>query len=152
MKKTLIVLGSAFLVLIVLALGVFAAAYWVAIRADAAGKAYVDGVTPPIISAWSAEALVAEASPELLTAAPRARIDALMDTFSKRLGALQRYGGATRQHYVVNFTLQGPVVTMTYSADAAFEKGPATLRLRAVRRAGQWKLQELYVQSDALLR
>src|SRR5260370_35267273 len=98
MKKTLIVLGSAFLVLIVAGLGVFAAAYWVAVRADAAGKAYVDRVTPPIISAWSAEALGAAASPELLSAAPRARIDALMDAFSTRLGALHRYGGAALQH------------------------------------------------------
>ena len=36
-------------------------------------------------------------------------------------------------------------------ADAVFEKGPATLRIQTVRRAGQWKLLEVYVQSDSLL-
>jgi hypothetical protein len=128
MRKALIVLGWAFLGLIVLGVGVFAVGYWIAAAAEHEGKAYVDRV------------------------APRGKIDTLFDAFSRRLGALQRYGGASRQHYFVNFTLQGPVVTMIYTADAVFEKGPATLRIQTVRRAGQWKLLEVYVQSDSLLR
>ena len=151
MKKALVVLGWVFLALLVLGAGVFGAGYWIVTAAEPEGRAYVDRVTPAIVAAWSAQALVAEASPELLAVAPRTKIDALMDAFAKRLGALQRYGGASRQHYLVNFT-PGPVVTMTYTADAVFEKGAATLRIRTLRRGGQWKLLELYVQSEALLR
>lgn len=152
MRRALIVLGSVFVALIVLGLGVFTAAYWIATAAEPEGKGYVDRVAPAIVRAWSAEALVAQASPELLSVAPREKIAALLEVFARRLGALERYGGASRQHYFVTFTLEGPVVTMLYTADAAFEKGPATLRVRTVRRGGQWKLVEFYVQSDALLR
>jgi hypothetical protein len=52
----------------------------------------------------------------------------------------------------VNFTLHGPVVTLTYTADATFQKGPATLRIRTVRHGAEWKLLEFFVYSDALLR
>jgi hypothetical protein len=113
MKKALVVFGWVFLVLLLLGASMFGAAYWIAGAAEPEGKAYVDRVTPAIVGAWSVETLVAEASPALLEVAPRAKIDPLMGAFAS------------------------PVVTMTYTADAAFEKGPATLRIRALRRAGQ---------------
>ena len=37
-------------------------------------------------------------------------------------------------------------------ADATFEKGPATLRIRTVRQGAEWKLLEFFVHSEALLR
>jgi len=152
MKKALIVLGCAFLVLIVLAIGVSAAGYWIMTTAEREGKAYVDRVTPTIVAAWDPSAFVGQASPDLLNATPRAKIGTIFNTFSNRLGTLQRYGGATRRDYFVNFTLHGPVVTLTYTADATFEKGPATLRIRTVRQGAEWKVRELFVHSDALLR
>ena len=152
MKKALIVLGSAFLSLIVLAIGGLAASHWIVTAADRDGKAYVDRVTPTIVAAWDPSALVGQASPEFLSAAPRAKIDTIFNVFSNRLGTLQRYGGASRQDYFVNFTLHGPVVTLTYTADATFEKGPATLRIRTVRHGAEWKLLEFFVHSEALLR
>lgn len=152
MKKALMVLGCAFLTLIVVAIGVVAASYWVMTGAERDGKAYVDRVTPMIVAAWDPSALVGQASPEFLRATPRAKIDTAFSVFSSRLGALERYGGATRGDYFVNFTLHGPVVTLTYTADATFEKGPATLRIRTARQGAEWKLVEIFVHSEALLR
>jgi len=152
MKKALIVLGGVFLSLIVLAIGVMAASYWIMTAAERDGKAYVDRVTPMIVAAWDPNALVGQASQQFLSATPRVQIDTAFNAFSNRLGTLQRYGGGTRGDFFVNFTLRGPVVTLTYTADATFENGPATLRIRTVRQGAEWKVRELFVHSDALLR
>ena len=62
MKKALIVLGGVFLSLIILAIGVMAASYWIMTAAERDGKAYVDRVTPMIVAAWDPNALVGQAS------------------------------------------------------------------------------------------
>jgi hypothetical protein len=51
-------LGSGFLSLIVLAIGVLAASHWIMTAADRDGKAYVDRVTPTIVAAWDPSAFV----------------------------------------------------------------------------------------------
>ena len=112
----------------------------------------MDTIVPRIVTDWNDAALVAEASPEMLQIASRDQVHALFRTLGERLGTLKEYGGATRITYFVNFTTSGRVLTLTHTAPALFEGGPAMLRIRTVRRGGQWKVLAFYVDADALLR
>lgn len=152
MKKVLIALGAAFLGLVVLGGAMLAAGYTFVQSHEGEGKTYVDAVVQRIAKDWDDAALMAEASPEMLHVASRDQIRALFQTFGERLGALKGYGGATRETYFVNFTMSGRVLTLTHTAPAVFENGPATIRVRTIRRDGQWKVLDFYVQSEALVR
>src|SRR5437762_12996338 len=103
MKKALIVLGGVFLSLIILAIGVMPASYWIMTAAERDGKAYVHRVTPMIVAAWDPNALVGQASQQFLSATPPVHIDPAFIAFSHRLGTLQPYGGGTRGGFVVTF-------------------------------------------------
>ena len=152
MKKALVAFGAAFVGLIVLFGGMFVAGYSFATSHDREGKIYVDTIVPLIVTGWNDAALMAEASPEMLQIASRDQVHALFRTLGERLGALKEYGGATRIAYFVNFTTGGRVLTLTHTAPAVFEGGPAMLRIRTIRRGGQWNVLEFYLDAEALLR
>jgi hypothetical protein len=150
-KKVLIALGAGFAGLVVLGGIMFGAGYAFLLSHEAEATAYVDAAVQRVVGDWNDAALIAEASPELLQAASREQIRRLFQTFSERLGALKGSGGATRDAYAVNFTLSGRVLTVMHTVPAAFENGPATIRIRTIRRDGRWKILNFHVESDALL-
>jgi hypothetical protein len=63
-------------------------------KLDAQSKAYIDAVVPKIVSHWEVQALMADASPELLEIAPREEMEPLFKAFSDKLGALKEYRGS----------------------------------------------------------
>jgi len=151
LKKALVVLGVMFLAIVVLAAIVMAWGYYVLWASESEAKAYVDRTVPSIVTGWDAKALVAESAPELLQVAPPERLQPMFDGFAARLGPLKQYNGATRERYFVNLNPWNRFVTFGYVADAAFEKGPAKIRVGIIRRGGQWKITDFFVVSDALM-
>jgi hypothetical protein len=92
MKKFFIVLGSIFLVLIVV--GGIGIAY-VVIRGgalDKESKAYADAAVPAIVSTWSEKELLERASPEFKKAVTIAQMDQLL----RWVSSLGRYNIAIR--------------------------------------------------------
>jgi hypothetical protein len=150
-KKALVVLGVVFLVILVLAAIVMAWGYAVLWGSEGEAKAYVDRTIPSLVTRWDTKALVAESAPELLKVAPPEKLQPIFETFAERLGPLKQYNGATRERYFVNLNPWNRFVTFNYVVDAAFEKGPAKIRIGVIRRGGQWKITDFFVVSDALM-
>ena len=90
MKKFLIVLGSIFLAIVVLAaIGIG----FVAVRGNALdkeSKAYADTAIPAIINGWSEKELLDRASPEFKQAVTQQQLDEMFHWFGS-LGRFQKY-------------------------------------------------------------
>jgi len=79
-----------------------------------------------------------QASPELSAVAPPERIQPLFEAFSARLGALKECVGSKGEATLHVSLKSWPVVTAEYGVPANFEKAPARISVRAIRRNGQW--------------
>jgi hypothetical protein len=148
MKKVLIVLGSIFLVLVVLAIiGIGIAAYK-GTALDKESKAYVDSAVPAIVTGWNKQQLVSRASPEFMQAVKDDELDKLFGMFH-RLGNFKSYDGAKGDS---NMTVsnKGKVVSAAYIANATFDTGPATIKISLIKHA-DWQILGFHVDSNALL-
>ena len=94
MKKFLIILGSIFLAIVVLAaIGIA----FVAVRGNALdkeSKAYADTAIPAIINGWSEKELLDRASPEFKQAVTQEQLDQIFHWFGS-LGQFQKVRPAT---------------------------------------------------------
>jgi len=148
-KKILMGLGIAVLVLIaVAAVGVFYMARQ-GERLDASSKAYADRTIPLIVSTWSEQALVQNAAPELLRVASKADFDRYFAAFAK-LGPLVHYYGAKGQSNIAVLAGKGKIVTANYVAHAEFAHGTAEIDLGLIREQGHWKIDAFHVNSPLL--
>jgi hypothetical protein len=127
---------------------VFLLAYtYSAIRPGA--MSFADDTIRTVFTSWDVSAYSSRASPELLQAAPTDQITPLFTKLSDTLGALRTYEGV--QSGSVNRPLTGPVdATASFVVTAQYEKGPATIRLEALRRDNRWQLTSWNVNSPAL--
>jgi len=120
-------------------------------RLDAEAKAYVEQTLPRVIGSWNVEELRHEASPELLRGAGD-KLATLYQTFGERLGPLKTVeavkGSSFIRFWVFPWSL---TITGNFVADVLFEKAPARVSVRTIRRNGRWQYLWLYVNSDALL-
>ena len=149
-KKILMGLGIAVLVLIAIAaIGVFYMARQ-GERLDASSKAYANRTIPLIVSTWSEQALVQNASPELLHVASKADFDRYFAAFAK-LGPLVHYDGAKGQSEIAVLAGKGKIVTAHYVAHAKFAHGSAEIDLGLIRVRGHWKIDGFHVNSPSLL-
>jgi hypothetical protein len=150
MKKFLIVLGSIFLVLIVLgAIGIA----FVAVRdsaLDKESKAYVDSAIPAIVTTWSEKELLDRASPEFKQAATIDQLDRLFRWVSS-LGRLQKCDPAQGQALMSATTQTGKMISAQYNAKAKFEKGEAVVKLGLIKHGDQWQVLSFHVDSAALV-
>jgi hypothetical protein len=136
---------------VALGLTTLAATAYLGPRLDAEGRAYVEQSLPGVVGRWDADALIAQASPELLDAMPAAKLTAFYRTCAARLGSLESVQGVTGQATAswilpLSFTIRGQFV-----ADVQFEKSPARVTVRTVRRHGEWRYTFLNIQSGAFL-
>jgi hypothetical protein len=144
-KKFFIILGSTFLVAIVLG-GIGIA--FLAIRGsalDKESKAYADSAIPAIVTGWSEKELLDRASPELKKAVTIDQLDRLFRWVSG-LGQLQKCEPAQGQALMSATTQAGKVVSGQYTAKATFQKGEATIK-----HGDQWQILNFYVDSPALV-
>jgi hypothetical protein len=149
-KKFFIILGSTFLVAIVLG-GIGIA--FLAIRGsalDKESKTYADSAIPAIVTGWSEKELLDRASPELKEAVTIDQLDRLFRWVSG-LGQLQKCEPAQGQALMSATTQAGKVVSGQYTAKAAFQKGEATIKLGLIKHGDQWQILNFYVDSPALV-
>jgi hypothetical protein len=150
MKRFLMILGGVTLVLVsVLAVGFS----WMASegrRLDASSRDYTAQVLDDTLRHWDQSALRAEASDELIAAAPDHKLEQVLTVFLERLGPIRAHGvpqGEARMS-IVPFQ---KVVTADYVTPVTFEKASGHVALRLILKNGRWKLLALNVNSDALI-
>jgi hypothetical protein len=116
---------------------------------DQESRRFVDEAVPAIIGAWSEQALIDRAAPELLQETDRTRLQKLFATY-RRLGALKEYRGADGDS---NFTVSpdGVTVSALYFSRATFEAGAAVIRVAVLKREGTWLIRGFRVESDVFL-
>jgi hypothetical protein len=149
MKKFLIVLGSIFLILIVLAgMGIG----FVAIRGtalDKESKSYADAAIPAIVTTWSQKELLDRASPEFKTAADSDKLDRMFRWFAS-LGQLQKCEPSQGQPLMSATSQEGKKISAQYTSKGIFQKGEATIKLGLIKHGDQWQILSFYVDSSAL--
>ena len=150
MKKTLIILGSIFLAIIVLgAIGIA----FVAVRGsalDKESKAYADSAIPAIVTTWSEKELLDRASPEFKQAVTTDQLDRLFRWVSG-LGQLQKCEPTQGQALMSATTQTGKMISAQYTAKATFQKGEAMIKLRLIKHGDQWQILNFHVDSPALV-
>jgi hypothetical protein len=148
MKKILIVLGSTFLALIVLAaIGIG----FVAIRGtalDKESKGYADAAIPAIVTTWSQKELLDRASPEFNKAVTSDQLDRMFRWFAT-LGQLQKCEAAQGQALMSATSQEGKRISAQYTSKATFQKGEATIKLGLIKHSDQWQILSFYVDSPA---
>ena len=150
MKKFLIVLGSIFLAIVVLAaIGIA----FVAVRGNALdkeSKAYADAAIPAIINGWSQKELLDRASHEFKQAVTQQQLDQMFNWFGS-LGPLQKYDPPKGQALMSATTQTGKVISAQYATKATFEKGEAAVTLGLIKHGDQWQILKFDVNSPQLI-
>ena len=150
MKKFLIVLGSIFLAIVVLAaIGIA----FVAVRGNALdkeSKAYADTAIPAIINGWSEKELLDRASPEFKQAVTQQQLDQMFNWFGS-LGRFQKYDPPQGQALMSATTQNGKVISAQYATKATFEKGEATITLGLIKHGDQRQILRFNVNSAQLI-
>ncbi len=150
MKKTLMVLGGIFVVVIVIVvIGiVFSAVKGQAL--DRESKQYVDAAIPAIAAQWDIRALQERASPEFKTAVNDEDLEKLIRMY-QRLGKLQQYQGSKGDANLSLTNQRGKVITAHYITNAEFDTGPATITLDLIKHDDQWQILRMNVNSKVFL-
>lgn len=149
MKKIFIILGGIFALLIVAAVIGFS---YLAIEGrtlDQDSKAYVDRVTPEILSSLDRNTLFRYASDELKNSASAEEFDKIFKWFGK-LGRFEQYRGSSGQASISVTADQGKKITGVYEAQAEFENGPATVIVTVIKKADAWEVLGFRINSMAL--
>jgi len=148
-KKILIAWSSAALALLALLAALVSCIALAGNRLDRTSKAYVDENIPRIVSGWSESELRRCSSPELLQVAGKDQIVSLFLEL-KALGPLRSYRGSRGEANMLFSMQKGRLTTAEYVASAEFERGSASVRVRLIRRGGQWQILQFYVDSPIL--
>jgi hypothetical protein len=150
MKKLLILLGAAFLILIILAVVGIGTAVIKASSLDKQSKAYVDSTIPIIVSNWDEQELLNRASPEFSQATGKDDLDKLFVMFRK-LGHFRTYLGSEGQSYISFTSQNGKSITALYTVKAIFDAGPATINVNLVKHGDRWQILGFRVDSNVFL-
>jgi hypothetical protein len=150
MKKLLIILGSIFLIIIlVVAVGIGI----VAVKGtafDKESKAYVDSTVPMLVAAWDEKELLSRASPEFTQAVKDEELDKLYGMF-RRLGKLREYQGSEGQSNMSVNSWSGRVVSAAYTARASFDAGPAVIKIALIKHGDNWQIYGFHIDSEVFL-
>jgi hypothetical protein len=153
LKRFLSIVGGLFLVLVLLAAGLFGYAAYQGRGLDASSKTYVEESIPAIISIWSKDELLKRSSPQLqkvIDEKPE-QLDQLFQKFSK-LGPMQSFGRVKGDSNVSYTTQNGKVTTAAYVVTAKFKNGEGRITARLVQSpAGQWQFLLFHVDSPLFL-
>ncbi len=149
MKKTLMILGAIFAVLIVVGIIGFSLLAVKGKALDKESKAYVDEVAPIILSNLNKETLFRYASDELKNSASLEEFDKIFIWFGK-LGQFREYKGSSGQANILVTTQKGKQITGRYEAKAEFESGPATIRIATIKKENGWQVMGFHINSMAL--
>jgi hypothetical protein len=148
MKKLLIILGTVFLVIILLVAFAVGVAAVRGSALDKESKAYVDRNLPLIISAWDEQELLSRASPEFTQNTKREDLDKGFTGLDHKFGKMQSYEGSKGQSYI-NYSVlssqNGRVITADYVARATFAGGPATIQITLIKHGDKWQIKRFEI-------
>ena len=150
MKKFFIGLGITFAVIVVALIILITV---VAVKGSALDKesmAYVDEVTPIILTDLNKDTLFQYASDQLISSAPDEEMDRVFNWF-KQLGEFEKYNGSTGQAKMSVTTGNGKQISGYYEAKADFSTGPATIKVTTVKIGNEWKIAGFNINSMALI-
>jgi hypothetical protein len=145
MRKFLVALGAATLFVVVAAgIGV-GILIFKGKSLDRESQAYVDSAVPAIVAAWSKDALLTRATPELRANARPEDLRSLFD-WASRLGPFMAYEGAVGDSHM-SFLLGGnSTVSARYAAKVRFRDGTATIRIVLLKRDGNWMINSFHIE------
>jgi hypothetical protein len=149
MRKILIVLGSIFAVIIVVGVIGFSILAVKGGALDEESKAYVDDVTPKILTSLNQETLFQFASDELKSSASQEEFDKIFNWFGK-LGKFVEYKESKGQANISVTTQSGKQITARYEAQAEFEAGPAAIKVSIIKKGESWQVVGFNINSMAL--
>lgn len=150
MKKFLIILGTVFLILIIIAIVGFVLLASKGKRLDKESKQYVDEAIVSIVSGWEKQELIKRASPELMAAVNDDGLNKVFDLF-QRLGNLKEYKGPEGQSNISLTTQHGKVITADYTAKADFDAGPAEIKVSLIKHGNNWQILKFNIDSKVFL-
>jgi hypothetical protein len=147
MKKVVMMLGYAFLVLIV---GVLAGVGMLAIagnKLDKESKAFVDAAVPAIVADWDVDEIQKRASPEFNDEVDYDDLEQDLAALRK-MGKLVEYKGCTGDANITLSFQYGYEITADYTASADFETGSVDLQISLIKHDGQWQFLDFQVSPE----
>ncbi len=147
MKKTVTILGYAFIVFIILMIAAVTGLVALGKKYDKESKAFVDTAVQAIATEWDIEELQKRASAEFND---EVDYESLAEDFItlQQLGKLVEYKGSTGDSNIT-LSLSGYVITADYTATAEFEAGSAEMQVSLVRREGRWQILDFSVSPES---
>jgi hypothetical protein len=147
MKKVIMMLGYAFLVLIAGIVAETVTLSAIKNRMDKESKAFVDAAIPAIVSTWDVGEIEKRASPEFND---EVDYDELQQDFSalQQLGNLVEYKGSDGDSNIALSFQYGYEITADYTANADFEAGSTAMRISLVKRGGQWQILDFSINPE----
>lgn len=132
MKKILFTVAGLAVIIFLVNIIFFKGSSYEQRKLDESSKAYVDDVVQRIISTWSKEEFLKEASPQLLDYMDT-RPTLLNTLFARysQLGELRKYWGS-QGNVRINKTQGGKIVLGTFEADAEFSQGKAHISTKII--------------------
>jgi hypothetical protein len=152
LKKGLMALGAITLTVIVGITIVFAIMSVMGPKFDSESKKFVEETVPIICSSWNYQDLTCRASTELLNSASDEDFKLVFKNFSEKLGHLKKHKVSAGEARIGFFIQNGKVVTADYIVDAEFDKGPATIHIRLIKRGDKWQYKQFFINSPAFIR
>ncbi len=111
--------------------------------------AFVDEITPKILSRLNKDTLFQYASYELKSSASSEEFDKMFDRLGK-LGQFKEYKGSDGPLNISVSTEEGKQITGLHEAQAEFENGPATIKITTIKEGDNWKVISFHIDSMAL--
>ncbi len=151
MKKFLMIMGGAFITLIVAAIGLIASLVFVGRGLDDQSKAYAEKVLPPLLSDLTVDKFFSYVHPEDKSKMNESEMRKYIDLFRSRLGEYQSSHAAVKCNANVNFTGGEQSISAVCLTEAGFKNGIAKIRLLLIKRGKEWNLNTIGIFSDALI-
>src|SRR5437868_13546263 len=152
MKNILIILGSIFLVLVLLLVGMGGCLVYKGTQLDKSSKEFVTESLPLIVKEWNKDELISRSSPQLLKVIEKD--DALDKLFGKlkQLGKMRFLSEPEGHANMTMTTGDGKVISAHYVAKAEYENGNAEIKIDVIQVNGDWKYLKFYVESPIFLK
>jgi hypothetical protein len=148
MKKFLIILGTIFLLIIVLIGVVIGFLLIEGPVLDKESKTFADASLSAIFSDWDEQAFLDRTSPECVRANPKEELNKYFLGMSRKFGQIHSCEGCVGES---NVNANGWVITAQYTARVVFDGGPAKITLSLIKHGNKWEIYSVNVSSAALL-
>jgi len=145
MKKFFTIVGLSFAALLIIGVIFFSIVAYQGSELDDESEAYINEVTPLILSDMKKDTLFKYADQELINSASPEEFEKIFSMFNK-LGSLQSYNGCSGQASI-NINGSNKSITAYYEANATFDNGEAIVKVTTIKRNESWKIIGFHINS-----